>query len=63
MPKRASAERLFEAHDMLNELSVNAGMASGAGSTAAEALRVIRAAKLHRHGPAAQSPAPALLNR
>lgn len=50
-----------------DSLSVNAGMASGAGSTAAEALRVIRAAKLHRHGPAAQSsalpPAPALLDR
>ena len=37
---------------------MDAGVASGAGSTAAEALRVIRAAKLHRHGPPTPAPAP-----
>ena len=43
---------------MSGSLSIDAGMAGGANSTAAEALRVIRAAKLHRHGPAAHSSAP-----
>ncbi len=41
-------------------LYTGAGIAAqgpGSSSAAAEALRVIRAAKLHRHGPPAQGPA------
>ena len=48
----------MQAHSFNVDAAVRPSLQGGAGSAAAEALRVIRAAKQHRHGPAFLTAAP-----